>query len=608
MRRQVIEMFCLFVLVLSMGSMSIASPEPPQGRIAFGRNIGGNEDIYVVDPDGRSLSRLTDDPGCDWQPTWSPDGRQIAFASNREGHFRIYIANADGSNVRRLTHGEGSDGDPAWSPDGKWIAYSHYDPGDGRGDEAGGETSIWRVNVADGAPHRVTQSLGYDSMYLSPTWSPDGQFIFIESCNPESVAGSISVVRVDGSAGKYVVSGDRVGEPACSPDGSLLALSASAGIDGWIHVIAAGSRGLELPATGLAVGRSPAWSPDGRHIAYRRSCAAGLELCIMTADGKDIRRLVDCGSTLVDPSWSPAVVTGQDAAAGPTLLSEMANRSPSFISDLTWGQSGSADGSFHAPCGIDVDSSGNVYVMDYENHRVQKFAQNGAFVAAWGELGAEAGQFANAAGLAVDASSNVYVLDSGNRCIQKFTPEGRFIKRWPLPETVGGEFSDASGIAVDASGCVYVAAAWSHRVWKCSADGESINSWSSAPPPEGEYDFPVGSSGIAVDSSGNIYVVNTEHGRIEKFDPQGRMLSSWEAQGGSGGAAVDEDGNLYVADGEHGRVVVFSPNGALIGTLGGDGRGVGRFDGPSDVAIDARGCIYVTETRAARVHRFRRQN
>jgi Tol biopolymer transport system component len=66
--------------------------------------------------------RLTDDPGSDIEPAWSPDGTRIAFASNRDGDWDIYVMDADGGNVRRLTGTRGhrdalrGDYDPAWSP------------------------------------------------------------------------------------------------------------------------------------------------------------------------------------------------------------------------------------------------------------------------------------------------------------------------------------------------------------------------------------------------------------------------------------------------------------------------------------------------------------
>ena len=87
---------------------------------------------------------------------------------------------------------------------------------------------------------------------------------------------------------------------------------------------------------------------------------------------------------------------------------------------------------FSNPSGVAVDSSGNVYVADTGNNRIQKFDSSGGFIAKWGSSGSGDGQFSYPSGVAVDSSGNVYVADTSNQRIQKFNSSGGFITKWGL--------------------------------------------------------------------------------------------------------------------------------------------------------------------------------
>ena len=86
----------------------------------------------------------------------------------------------------------------------------------------------------------------------------------------------------------------------------------------------------------------------------------------------------------------------------------------------TWGSSGNGDGQFDGPFGVAVDGSGNVFVVDDGNNRIQKFTNTGAFLTTWGSSGSGDGQFIMPLFVAVEGSGNVFVADNNNNRIQKF--------------------------------------------------------------------------------------------------------------------------------------------------------------------------------------------
>jgi TolB protein len=95
------------------------------GVIAFYSERDGNEEIYLMSPDGTNLRRLTRNKAEDWFPAWSPDGKWIVFSSNRDGNHEIYVmpapgpqaqVNADGSDQKRLTNNNAEDWGPVWRP------------------------------------------------------------------------------------------------------------------------------------------------------------------------------------------------------------------------------------------------------------------------------------------------------------------------------------------------------------------------------------------------------------------------------------------------------------------------------------------------------------
>lgn len=182
-------------------------PPPPPCNIVFESNRDGNWEVYRMAPDGSDTINLTNDPGDDFEPAWSPDGSQIAFVSNREngeesGQF-IYIMNADGSEVRQLTTDNESRW-PDWSHDGSRITYNH------QGD-------IYVIN-ADGSGEAVNLTNSPEEDAQS-AWSPDDSQILWLSGGVEQW--NIFLMNADGGNMRQLTDNGRVSDAAWAVDGRI---------------------------------------------------------------------------------------------------------------------------------------------------------------------------------------------------------------------------------------------------------------------------------------------------------------------------------------------------------------------------------------------------
>src|SRR3972149_648556 len=182
-------------------------------------------------------------------------------------------------------------------------------------------------------------------------------------------------------------------------------------------------------------------------------------------------------------------------------------RPPDYL--LKWGGPGSGDGQFNWPLGVAVDATGNVYVADGNNFRIQKFSSAGVFLAQWGSFGSGDGQFSNPTDVAIDATGNVYVADGYNQI------------------TIDQAFDDA-----DDTGIVDVPGGNNHRIQKFSSAGAFLGKWGSQGGGGGLLDNP---TGVAVDAAGNVYVADTTNFRIQKFSSAGVFLAQWGSSGGGDG-------------------------------------------------------------------------
>jgi tripartite motif-containing protein 71 len=283
-----------------------------------------------------------------------------------------------------------------------------------------------------------------------------------------------------------------------------------------------------------------------------------------------------------------------------------------------WTEFGKRRTTLSWPSGIDLDSfSGDVYIVDTGNNRIKVFSNNGTFITEWGGYGGRAdnGTLRFPRGIAVNSwsfSGDVYVADTGNNRIQVFSSNGTFLTRWG---GYGGAVENGTlrfpqGIAIDPStGNVYVADTGNNRIQVFSSNGTFLTRWGGYGTINGTLRTP---TDITIDQQGNVYVADTGNNRIQVFSSNGTFLTRWGGYGtGNGsliqpsGIAVDSEGNVYVADTGNNMMKIFSNHGALVSRWGDYGRSEISLRSPSGITIDpSTGNVYVADTGNNRIQLF----
>ena len=282
-----------------------------------------------------------------------------------------------------------------------------------------------------------------------------------------------------------------------------------------------------------------------------------------------------------------------------------ANPSPPSFS-VQWGTYGLQNtGQFAFPQGVSIDSSGNVYVTDLGNRRIEKFDNNGNFLFTFGTKGSGNGQFNAPIGIAI-INDSIYVVDNARNDIQKFDSTGKFVTKWGGPGDQEGNFLLPQGMAVDPSGDVYVVDTGHSRIEKFDSTGKFLLNIGQSGLGDGQFLSP---RAIATDSQGSIYVADSGENRIEKFTEDGVFLNSYGASAGTNlqtplGISVDKSGNIFVADSGNNRIVELDTNGHPITTWGSQGTGADFFDNPRATAVDSNGNVFVVDSNNNRIQKF----
>ncbi len=368
---------------------------------------------------------------------------------------------------------------------------------------------------------------------------------------------------------------------------------------------------------------------------------AGLTL--NTATGAITGSPTTAGTFTVSLNATNTVGTG---TATLTLLVLPATTITTLAGQL--GTSGSTDATdtaarFNYPSNIIADTAGVLYVTDSSNHTVRKIALSGAVTTLAGLAGTSGStdgtgsgaRFNTPAGIAIDSVGNLYVADTNNHTLRKITALG-------VVTTVAGSagssgttngtgslarFNHPAGLVIDSVGALYLADSDNHAIRKTIFNGTAVtvSTFAGQTGVAGSSDGTGASAtfntplDLAIDSTGTLYVADTGNHTLRKITSsltvstvagQAGTLGSADGIGtaarlkGPAGLALDRGGNLYIADSSHtlrrftlstGQVITLAGFAGTPGTADGSGNKA-RFNLSTGLAIDANNYIYIADT------------
>jgi TolB protein len=230
-------------------------------------------------------------------PSFSPNGEEMVFISVVAGKEQLFRMRLDGTQVMQLTHDDADHEDPAWSPDGKRIAFVLM---------RDGREQIHLMNPDGTADEMLTPA---DVKTIHPNWNPDSRSVAYCTDDdlkpPKKNPAEIYSIEISSRKIAKLIEGGVNTYPAWSPDGKRIAFRRMLG-ESNSEVFVANADGTDTRnlTNDPAFDGWPAWSPDGTKIAFASNRRGSYEIYIMNPDGSELRKVANNEGRATAPQWT----------------------------------------------------------------------------------------------------------------------------------------------------------------------------------------------------------------------------------------------------------------------------------------------------------------
>jgi TolB protein len=249
------------------------------------------KEIYIADYDGANQRRITINRQLNITPVWAPDARAVAYTSYRRGYPDIFVALIYQGLQEEPTKGVGQNWLPVYSPDGSRIVFTS---------NRDGNPDLYVMNKDGGGVRRITNNPAIDT---TPTWSPTGNQIAFTS--DRTGTPQIYVVGADGLNLRRITMNESYADrPTWSPapfNEIAYAARTGPGYDIKIYDFATGQ--TRQITFGEGTNESPAYAPNGKHLAFSSTRAGRVQIFLIDRDGRGVKQVTRDGNNAT-PSWS----------------------------------------------------------------------------------------------------------------------------------------------------------------------------------------------------------------------------------------------------------------------------------------------------------------